>query len=104
MPLIPAMNDDYVEAVLAAVEAIPPGRVMSYGDVAEFIGVGGPRLVGRVLSLHGGGVPWWRVIRADGSAPPSHDRRARREWTAERTPRRPNGRVDMARARWAGGP
>ena len=49
------------------VEAIPPGRVMSYGDIAEYLGEGGPRQVGRVMALWGGGVPWWRVIHADGS-------------------------------------
>ena len=55
--------DGYTERVLSLVERIPPGRVMSYGDVAEWLGEGGPRQVGRVLALHGGGVPWWRVPR-----------------------------------------
>jgi alkylated DNA nucleotide flippase Atl1 len=93
--------EDYAEAVLAVVESIPTGRVMSYGDIAEFLGAGGPRQVGSVLSRDGGAVPWWRVVHADGSAPPGKDLRARREWIAEAVPLRPNGRVDMARARWA---
>lgn len=42
--------EDFVEAVLSVVEAIPPGRVMAYGDIAEMLGAGGPRQVGRVLS------------------------------------------------------
>jgi len=29
--------DDYVEAVLSLVERIPPGRVMSYGAIAEYL-------------------------------------------------------------------
>ena len=30
---------------------------MSYGDIAEYLGEGGPRQVGRVMALWGGGVP-----------------------------------------------
>ena len=94
---------EYAEAVLAVVESIPPGRVMSYGDIAELLGSGGPRQVGRVLSHSGGGVPWWRVTRADGSPALGHEVTARLEWTAERTPQR-NGRADMSVARWTGPP
>ncbi|MFD0683104.1 MGMT family protein [Actinomadura fibrosa] len=95
--------DEYAEMVLDAVERIPPGRVLSYGDLAELVGQGGPRQVGRVMSLYGGGVPWWRVIRADGSPPSGHEVRAHEEYRAEGTPLRPDGRrVDMARARWTG--
>ncbi len=58
---------EYAERVLDVTESIPPGRVMTYGDVAEYLEEGGPRQVGRVMSLYGGGVPWWRVVRADGA-------------------------------------
>jgi alkylated DNA nucleotide flippase Atl1 len=93
----------YAERVLDVVERIPPGRVMSYGDVAEFVGGGGPRQVGAVMSHYGGGVPWWRVIRADGTAAPGLERAARAHWLAEATPLRPSGdRVDMRAARWDG--
>ncbi|MBO0812573.1 MAG: MGMT family protein, partial [Microlunatus sp.] len=60
------MREDFVEAVLSAVESIPPGQVASYGDIAEFVGSGGPRQVGSVMSHYGGAVTWWRVVRADG--------------------------------------
>ena len=56
----------YVEAVLSIVERIPPGRASTYGLIAEAVGRGGPRQVGRVMAMYGGGVPWWRVVRADG--------------------------------------
>jgi alkylated DNA nucleotide flippase Atl1 len=92
---------EFAERVLAVVERIPPGRVMAYGDIAEYLGEGGPRQVGRVLALWGGAVPWWRVIRADGSFLPSHERTARRHYEAEGTPLR-GDRVDMRRARWDG--
>ena len=47
----------YADRVLDLVERIPPGRVMSYGDIAEYLGEGGPRQVGRVMSTWGGAVP-----------------------------------------------
>jgi alkylated DNA nucleotide flippase Atl1 len=92
------MDDAYVELVLSTVEAIPPGQVASYGDIAELVGIGGPRLVGRVMSLHGAGVPWWRVVRADGRPVRGLEERAlellERDGTALR-----DGRVDMHAAR-----
>ena len=30
--------DDFVSHVLDVVDSIPPGRVMSYGDIAEYVG------------------------------------------------------------------
>jgi alkylated DNA nucleotide flippase Atl1 len=100
---MPTDSDDYAELVAEVVERIPPGRVMSYGDVAEFLGLGGPRQVGRVMSASGGGLPWWRVIRADGGPPSGHERRALAHYREEGTPMRSDRtRVDMARARWDG--
>jgi alkylated DNA nucleotide flippase Atl1 len=98
---------DYASRVLDVVEAIPPGRVMSYGDVAEYLGEGGPRQVGRVMALWGGGVAWWRVIHADGSLLARHERTALARYRDEGTPMRLGtdgrpGRVDMRRARWSG--
>ncbi len=95
--------DDYAEAVLGVVEAIPAGAVMTYGDIAEYLGAGGPRQVGAVMSRWGGAVAWWRVLKADGSPPPGHEREALRHYRRERTPLRPGGtKVDLRRARWDG--
>ena len=99
--------DDYTGRVLEVAEMIPPGRVMSYGDIAEYLGEGGPRQVGRVLALWGSGVAWWRVIHADGSLLAGHERAALRNYSGEGTPMRPSSdgrhsRVDMRRARWDG--
>ncbi|HEY7432557.1 MAG TPA: MGMT family protein [Streptosporangiaceae bacterium] len=96
---------DFAEKVLGVVEEIPPGRVMSYGDIAEYLGTGGPRQVGRVLALWGGGVAWWRVIHADGTFLAGHERQALARYQEEGTPLRRSGdgppsRVDMRRARW----
>ncbi len=105
-PASPALGD-FAGRVLDVAEAIPPGRVMSYGDIAEYLGEGGPRQVGRVMALWGGGVAWWRVIHADGSLLAGHERAALARYREEGTPMRPGpdgrpGRVDMRRARWAG--
>ncbi len=93
--------EDFVEAVLVVVEAVPAGRVTTYGAIADALGSRGPRSVARVLSLHGAAVPWWRVVRADGSLPPSHDDEAQAHYRDEGTPLRPSGRrVDMVRGAW----
>jgi alkylated DNA nucleotide flippase Atl1 len=97
---------EYASRVLDVVDSIAPGSVMSYGDVAEFLGEGGPRQVGRVMALWGGGVAWWRVVHADGSLLPGHEQTALARYEAEKTPlRRTPGaapRVDMRQARWRG--
>lgn len=96
-------SEEYVEAVLAIVERIPRGRVTTYGAIADALlddHGGGPRLVGNVMATHGGPVPWWRVVRADGSLPPSHQGEARQAYLEEGTPLRPSGSVDLRAALW----
>jgi alkylated DNA nucleotide flippase Atl1 len=98
---------EFAARVLDVVELIPPGQVMSYGDIAEYLGEGGPRQVGRVMALWGGAVAWWRVVHADGSLLASHERAALARYREEGTPLRSgaDGRpagIDMHRARWAG--
>lgn len=95
------MKDDFTDRVLDLVERIPPGKVLSYGIIAEILEEGGPRQVGRVMALEGGAVAWWRVVRADGSLPPSHGVGAQEHYAIEDTPMRNNGAaVDMERALW----
>jgi alkylated DNA nucleotide flippase Atl1 len=97
-------NDAYVELILSVVEQIPAGKVMAYGDIAEYVSHGGPRQVGWVMSHYGGGVPWWRVVRADGRPHEAHAGEALRRLRSEGTPFRgaKSDRVDMANARWDG--
>ncbi|MGC5529471.1 MGMT family protein [Streptomyces sp. SR-10] len=102
---------EYAERVLDVADLIPPGRVMTYGDIAEWLGEGGPRQVGRVMALYGSAVPWWRVVRSDGTLLPAHELRALDHYRAEGTPLREAShraeghipRIDMRRARWDGG-
>ena len=98
--------EDYVERVLETVEQVPRGRVTTYGAIAAHVADPrrrGPRSVGRVMSQHGGSVPWWRVVRADGSLPASHDDEARARYLDEGTPLRSSGRIDMPAAFWEPG-
>jgi alkylated DNA nucleotide flippase Atl1 len=90
---------DFVEEVLGLVERIPPGRVMSYGAIADYLGEGGPRQVGTVMARHGGGVPWHRVVNAAGRTPPGHETEALRRLRADGVPLR-GDKVDMKRAAW----
>lgn len=109
-------GDRFVAGVLSIVEAIPPGRVMTYGDVAAVLGSRAARAVGQVMSRYGSDVPWWRVIRAGGHPPVDHEARALARYRAEGTPllgapdAAPDAatdaatpaayRVDYAAARW----
>jgi alkylated DNA nucleotide flippase Atl1 len=89
---------DVDEAVFDVVEQIPPGRVTTYGAIGELIGVG-PRRVARALSSGGGAVPWYRVVRADGSAAEPVRVRQLELLAAEGVPMR-DGRVVLAAVRW----
>lgn len=92
-----------VDAVLEVVGQIPPGRVMSYGDIAVELGIRSARQVGLVLHRHGVAVPWHRVVMADGRPAPGKAVEQLRRLRADGTPLVPDGsRVDMPRARWSG--
>jgi alkylated DNA nucleotide flippase Atl1 len=97
------MDEQFVESVLRAVEAIPPGRVATYGDIAEAVGHGGPRQVGTVMARYGGAVCWWRVVRADGRPARGLETEAVTHLRAENTPMS-DDRVDLARARFGSQP
>jgi methylated-DNA-protein-cysteine methyltransferase related protein len=52
----------------AVIDDLAPGEVVSYGEVARRAGKrGAARAVGGFLAEHGAGLPWWRVVRADGT-------------------------------------
>jgi len=90
----------FADAVLALVAEIPPGRVMTYGDIAAVLGTNAPRAVGRVMSHEAHDVPWWRVIRASGAPVEALADRALARYRAEGTPLR-GDRVDLRAARWS---
>jgi alkylated DNA nucleotide flippase Atl1 len=96
-----AAPSPYARAVLDVVDRIPPGKVLTYGDVAELHGRGTGRTVGTVLSAHGREVPWQRVVQASGRPAEPHLQEALRLLVAEGCPVR-DGVVVLAEARWDG--
>ena len=79
--------------MLARVREILPGFVRTYGDVSP----GAPRFAGAVLfECDDPDLPWWRVVRADGSL--AKGTRQRRHLVAEGVPFR-GARVEMTEAR-----
>ncbi len=94
------------EAVYRVVAAIPEGRLVSYGQVAELAGLPGrARWVGRVLSQlpEDSQLPWQRVLRASGqlafpAGSPRYQRQLQRlqaEGSADS-----NGRIRWRQCRW----
>ena len=56
------------ERFRSVIEDLAVGEVVSYGEVARRAGRrGAGRAVGAFLAAHGGDLPWWRVVRADGT-------------------------------------
>ncbi|HKC29750.1 MAG TPA: MGMT family protein [Jatrophihabitans sp.] len=96
-----ADSEALAQRILACVEAIPSGRVFTYGDVAEYVGASSPRIVGRVLALDDGSVPWHRVLRADGTLADHLYTEQRQRLLAEGVRFRGH-RVDLANFRWDG--
>ena len=79
--------------MLERIRKIPEGFVRAYGDISP----GAPRFAGAVLhDARRAGVPWRRVVRADGSLAKGARQRALLE--AEGVPFR-GERVDMRVAR-----
>jgi methylated-DNA-protein-cysteine methyltransferase-like protein len=96
-----AESEGFAERILACIESIPPGKVMTYGDVAEYVGARSARVVGRVLALDDGTVPWHRVMRHDGSLAEHLYTEQRQRLLAEGVKFR-GDKVDLANFRWDG--
>lgn len=54
---------DSAEVIRDRIRRVPAGFVTTYADLSP----GAPRQAGRVLSRHGDDLPWWRVVRSDGT-------------------------------------
>jgi methylated-DNA-protein-cysteine methyltransferase-like protein len=95
------------DRIYAVVRRIPRGTVATYGQVAELAGLGGQaRLVGYAMSAlqNGTGVPWHRVINAQGKVSPrSGDRSGavtQRLLLESEGVRFTGGRVRLEKFRW----
>lgn len=59
---------EFEAAVRSVLERLPPGDAFSYGWVASEAGYPGrARAVGALLASGLDDLPWWRVVRADGT-------------------------------------
>lgn len=66
-------DDDFTEAVVAVLQALRPGDVVAYGEVATEAGYpGAARAVGNLLRTVPG-LPWWRVVNAAGRLAPGNE-------------------------------
>ncbi|TMG25281.1 MAG: cysteine methyltransferase [Chloroflexi bacterium] len=81
-----------MEAIVERIRDIPRGHVQTYGDIDPIA----PRLVGRVLATTHDDLPWFRVVRADGTIPKGE--RQRNLLIEDGVPMR-GDRVDLERAR-----
>lgn len=64
---------EFQTRVCAVIQRLQPGEVVSYGDVAAEAGYpGAARAVGSVLASSEG-LPWWRVVMADGRLAPGKE-------------------------------
>ena len=95
------MAKTFFQAVYAVVEQIPYGRVMTYGDIAHAIGCPrNARFVGFAMRVCPEGLPWHRVVMADGSIAGGDFAPIRRMLLEkEGVPFLPDGRVDMPACR-----
>lgn len=66
---------EWEQAIAATLDALGPGEVVTYGEVAAQAGrPGAARSVGQYLSRSGGTHPWWRVVTTTGRLVPGHER------------------------------
>jgi methylated-DNA-protein-cysteine methyltransferase-like protein len=77
------MDASFEDAVTEVIRAVPPGEVTTYGEVAAEAGYpGAARAVGNIMRTVPG-LPWWRVITANGRLVPGleveHTQRLRSE-------------------------
>jgi methylated-DNA-protein-cysteine methyltransferase related protein len=62
------------QAVVAVIQSLGPGEVVTYGEVAAEAGFpGAARAVGRLLATSDDDLPWWRVVTTTGRLVPGHE-------------------------------
>lgn len=88
------------ENVLNRVKEIPPGKVVTYGDVGDRkrANVGGA--MAHVVDHFDWELPWYRVVKQDGGLSDRAMRSQRCRLRAEGVGFHPDGRVDLELFRW----
>ena len=95
------MNPFY-QQVYDIVAQVPPGRVVSYGQIARMLGRPcAAREVGRAVRICPDGLPWQRVVMQDGAiAGGGFAQLQQAMLEAEGVGFLPDGRVEMNIFRW----
>lgn len=98
--------DAFFQQVYEIVAQIPPGTVISYGQIARLLGhPRGARQVGRAMRCCPDELPWQRVVMADGSIAGGQAPQIRRALLEEEgVTFLPDGRVNMKANAWLGAP
>ena len=96
--------NNFFENVYGIVASVPEGRVVSYGQIALMLGKPhGARQVGWAMRRCPPGLPWQRVVMADGSVTGGEFAPVRKAMLLEEgIPFLPDGRVDMKACAWNG--
>ncbi|WP_067860107.1 MGMT family protein [Nocardia shimofusensis] len=94
-----ATSEAQIEHVRALIAGIPPGRVVTYGDLAAAAGLSTPRTVGWIMRTDSADLPWHRVVGAGGRLATGKPERQARLLAEEGVPVR-DGRVDLAATRF----
>jgi len=99
--------EPFTQRAVHILKAVPPGRVVTYGQVAAMAGdPRGARQVVRILATlsDAENLPWHRVINAKGqvSLPGKGGQEQRARLAAEGVTFRPDGAVELARFQWRG--
>lgn len=103
---MPATEQARRATLYSVLAAVPPGQVVSYGQLAALAGLGrAARWVGRCLAQlpPGSTLPWHRVVAADGRLSLAADTSAgaeQRQRLAAEGISVCNGRLDIRRHRW----
>ena len=95
------LNESLIREALAIADSIPPGRVMSYGQIAALMGrPKNARLVGKIMSMQDrfGNHPCHRVVNSAGRTVPGWTKQ-RELLEAEGVEFKANGNVDISRFR-----
>ena len=92
----------FSKQVYEIVEQIPFGQVLSYGDIARLLGSPrAARQVGWAMRNCPDGLPWQRVVMADGTITGGDFAEIRKALLAEEgVPFLNDGKVDIKACRW----
>jgi len=101
---IPTENN-YFQLVYEVVKRIPSGKVVTYGEIAQFLGnPRNARTVGYAMHSCDDSLPWYRVIMKSGKLPfeetDSSSSKQKKYLEKEGVTFLANGRVNLEKHRW----